>query len=43
MTPGTDDEARKIWSEGNWLLVRNRKGMEWHVPFPELRPNTPNV
>ena len=27
---------------GNWLLMRNREGVEWFVPFPELRPNTPN-
>lgn len=24
---------------GNWLLVRNRAGVEWYVPFPELKPN----
>jgi hypothetical protein len=28
---------------GNWLLMRNREGVEWFVPFPELRPNTPNA
>ncbi len=28
---------------GNWLLMRNREGVEWFVPFPELRVNTPNV
>jgi hypothetical protein len=28
---------------GNWFLMRNREGVEWFVPFPELRPNTPNA
>lgn len=24
---------------GNWLLMRNRDGVEWYVPFPELIKN----
>lgn len=26
---------------GDWPLVRNREGVEWFVPFRELRVNTP--
>jgi hypothetical protein len=28
---------------GNWVLMQNREGVEWFVPFPELRLNTPNI
>ena len=28
---------------GNWLLMRNREGVEWFVPYPELRVNSQDV
>jgi hypothetical protein len=27
---------------GNWILVRNREGAEWFVPFTDLIPNWKN-